>query len=124
VLLLAPQVAEDLSLWFLMGMLSSSCCIVQLVLSALSFGCAGFNTWLGPVRPLMLAITTWLQLYSWSLVLGSRWYVDTGTYLPHAPVREPNSHRSYSTKRFLFGFRTRRYYLTHDGHKKWPPTNV
>ena len=35
--------AESLSLWFLMGLFSSSCCLIQIGLNALSFGCAGFN---------------------------------------------------------------------------------
>ena len=35
--------AESYSLWFLMGLFSSSCCLIQIGLNALSFGCAGFN---------------------------------------------------------------------------------
>lgn len=52
-----PVVAHPVVL----GLLSSSCCLVQLVLNAASFGCAGFNTVLGPLRPLFLALT--LHLY-------------------------------------------------------------
>ena len=39
--------AEGMSLWFLMGMLSSSCCLIQILLGMMSFGCAGFNTCVG-----------------------------------------------------------------------------
>lgn len=47
-------------------LLSSSCCAVQLVINALSgWGCAGFNTVLGPVRPLLLPL---LLLSTWNLL--------------------------------------------------------
>ena len=47
-------------------LLSSSCCAVQLIINALSgWGCAGFNTILGPVRPLLLPL---LLLSTWSLL--------------------------------------------------------
>src|SRR5689334_13007542 len=38
------------------GLLSSSCCIIQLALNALSISCAGFSV-LSPYRPFFLAIT-------------------------------------------------------------------
>merc|ERR1719424_609712 len=65
--------AESLSLWFLMGLFSSSCCLIQIGLNALSFGCAGFNTWLGPIRPALLAVTVAVQSYTWWLVLHYKW---------------------------------------------------
>ncbi|KAL6063341.1 Mercuric transport protein MerT [Balamuthia mandrillaris] len=40
------------------GLLASSCCVVQLLLNALSFGCAGFNTVLEPYRPVLF----WLAM--------------------------------------------------------------
>ncbi|KAL7439733.1 hypothetical protein ACHAXM_008183 [Skeletonema potamos] len=47
-------------------LLSSSCCAVQLLINALSgFGCAGFNTVLGPVRPILLPL---LMLSTWNLL--------------------------------------------------------
>jgi len=47
-------------------LLSSSCCAVQLIINALSgWGCAGFNTILGPVRPLLLPL---LLLSTWNLL--------------------------------------------------------
>jgi len=48
--------------WTTLGLLSSSCCAAQLVLNTFSIGCAGFNTLLGPLRPLLLAVTCTLQL--------------------------------------------------------------
>lgn len=54
------------------GLLSSSCCLLQLLLNALSWfnivhvGCAGFNTVLGPPRPYLRAFT-----FGW---LGVCWY--------------------------------------------------
>lgn len=46
-------------------LLSSSCCAIQLLINAvLGWGCAGFNSVLGPVRPILLS----LLLYStWKL---------------------------------------------------------
>lgn len=41
--------------WTLLSLLSSSCCVIQLALNMLSVGCAGFNSVLGPARPLFLA---------------------------------------------------------------------
>ena len=47
-------------------LLSSSCCAVQLMINAISgWGCAGFNTVLGPVRPLLLPL---LLLSTWNLL--------------------------------------------------------
>lgn len=51
--------------WSLLGLLSSSCCALQLLLNAMSLGCAGFNTVLGPIRPISLAIATFIQTLSW-----------------------------------------------------------
>ncbi len=54
------------------GLLSSSCCLLQLLLNALSWfnvihvGCAGFNKLLGPPRPYLRTIT-----FGW---LGLCWY--------------------------------------------------
>lgn len=47
-------------------LLSSSCCLLQLVINALvgAGGCAGFNTALGPVRPMFLATLVYLNFLS------------------------------------------------------------
>ena len=58
--------------WSVLGLLSSSCCVLQLLLNVFSLGCAGFNTWLGPLRPLMLAITVSLQASMWRVALTGR----------------------------------------------------
>ena len=57
------SLAFRLELWSLMGLLSSSCCALQLLLNLASMGCAGFNTWLGPVRPHMRALTVLVQIW-------------------------------------------------------------
>jgi len=57
-------------------LLSSSCCAIQLLINALSgWGCAGFNTYLGPIRPALLPIlliSTWKLLphrsIGWSII--------------------------------------------------------
>lgn len=59
------QTANRLAWWSLLGLLSSSCCALQIILNALSFGCAGFNTVLGPLRPTFVAFTIVAQLSSW-----------------------------------------------------------
>ena len=48
---------------FVLPLLSSSCCLVQLMINALvgAGGCAGFNTILGPVRPTFLALLAYLN---------------------------------------------------------------
>ena len=60
-------VAHRYAWWSIVGLLSSSCCAVQVLFNLLSWGCAGFNTILGPIRPMTVASTTLLQLISWSV---------------------------------------------------------
>jgi len=74
-LLMAGSDATSASRWFsgmggwsVMALLSSACCLVQVVLNLFSLGCAGFNTWLGPMRPIFLATTTLLQCWAWWVV--------------------------------------------------------
>lgn len=64
--------SHQLQWWSVLGLLSSSCCVLQLLLNAFSLGCAGFNTWLGPLRPLMLAVTISLQASMWRVALSGR----------------------------------------------------
>jgi hypothetical protein len=56
-------------------LLASSCCLVQLALNALSVGCAGFNTHLGPLRPYFLGLFAALQFDKWqsAVLLSSEW---------------------------------------------------
>ncbi len=54
-----------LECWSALGLLSSSCCLLQLALNAVSVGCAGFNTYLGPLRPQLIAVTASLQAWMW-----------------------------------------------------------
>jgi len=61
--------AHSMMWWSLFGLLSSSCCALQLVLNLFNFGCAGFNTYLGPLRPAFLAITITLQFRMWQLAV-------------------------------------------------------
>ena len=48
---------------FLLPMLSSSCCLLQLLINVFvgAGGCAGFNTLLGPVRPYFLSMLVFLN---------------------------------------------------------------
>jgi hypothetical protein len=69
---LADVVSHRMEWWSVLGLLSSSCCVLQLLLNVFSLGCAGFNTWLGPLRPLMLAITVSLQASMWRVALTGR----------------------------------------------------
>jgi len=63
--------ASSLAWWSVMGLLSSACCLLQILLNALSLGCAGFNTYLGPARPFFLAATTMLQYSGWLVVVNN-----------------------------------------------------
>ena len=56
-----------------MGLLSSSCCALQLLLNAMSMGCAGFNTVLGPMRPTLLSLTIVVQVSSWYVAWSRAW---------------------------------------------------
>lgn len=55
------EAAQRMSVWTTVSLLSSSCCLIQVVLNFLSLGCAGFAV-LGPVRPLCLAAQAHMSL--------------------------------------------------------------
>ena len=56
-------VAETLQWSAALGLMSSSCCVLQLALNLLSIGCAGVNSVLGPLRPLFLALTAYIYAH-------------------------------------------------------------
>ena len=70
-------IANEMAWWSLLGLLSSSCCAIQILLNALSFGCAGFNTILGPVRPTFVGFTIVAQFSLWYAVY---YYHSLGQY--------------------------------------------
>ncbi|KAG0267518.1 hypothetical protein BGZ95_002830 [Linnemannia exigua] len=53
----------------ILGLLSSSCCLIQLALNLMSVGCAGFSI-LTPYRPLFLAFSSLLVLFN---LFNYRW---------------------------------------------------
>jgi len=61
--------AHGMMWWSVFGLLSSSCCAIQLILNIFNFGCAGFNTYLGPLRPIFLAVTITLNARMWELAI-------------------------------------------------------
>ncbi|CAE8582098.1 unnamed protein product [Polarella glacialis] len=63
--------AHRLQWWGAIGLLSSSCCALQLLLNALNFGCAGFNNILGPLRPTLCALTLCVQSAVWYTALNA-----------------------------------------------------
>mmetsp|Transcript_51197 Transcript_51197/g.153796 ORF Transcript_51197/g.153796 Transcript_51197/m.153796 type:complete len:297 (-) Transcript_51197:271-1161(-) len=69
----ALSTAHRMAWWSLLGLLSSSCCALQLLLNALSFGCAGFNAVLGPIRPTSVAVTLTVQALSWRVAWSRPW---------------------------------------------------
>jgi len=79
------DIAHRNAWWFLLATLSSSCCVLQLLLNTLSVGCAGFNTVLGPLRPTLLAIGILSQGMSWYVMLrvarNPQWIVTVGSSL-------------------------------------------
>ena len=73
------------------GLLSSSCCALQLGLNVLStlnvvhIGCAGFNKVLGPLRTVTRSVSMgWLVL-----LWGKHWYATTAVRLPATPPATP-----------------------------------
>ena len=64
--------AHALKWWSAIATLASACCVVQLILSALSVGCSGLNAALGPLRPAMLVATALLQAGAWHVVLSKK----------------------------------------------------
>lgn len=65
--------AHRMAWWSLLGLLSSSCCALQILLNAFSFGCAGFNTTLGPLRPTFVALTLTIQGLAWYVAYPRPW---------------------------------------------------
>lgn len=65
--------AHALGWWSAIGMLSSSCCVLQILLNLAGVGCAGFNSWLGPLRPTTLAACLICQAISWHIAYPRPW---------------------------------------------------
>ena len=59
------KAANQFACWSILGLLSSACCAIQILLNAFSMGCASFNTILGPLRPMFVALTVMAQGASW-----------------------------------------------------------
>ena len=72
-----PQNAIDTTYAIAGGLLSSSCCAIQLLLNMaaslniIHVGCVGFNKTLGPLRPLLRSITL--------LIMGKLWFNNLTT---------------------------------------------
>ncbi|KAG7363285.1 hypothetical protein IV203_026645 [Nitzschia inconspicua] len=64
--LLSSRLATSAAPNVVLPLLSSSCCLLQLLINVMvgAGGCAGFNSILGPVRPLFLAILVSLNLHT------------------------------------------------------------
>lgn len=46
----------------ILPLLSSACCLIQIFINVVAGGCAGFNTYLGPLRPYFLAVLAFLSV--------------------------------------------------------------
>lgn len=79
--LIAPAQAQNVLLFnALLPTLSSACCWIQILLNAVTaLGCAGFNTYLGPLRPFFLSLLTYLTVVTWKhtqpKVVALRWAI-------------------------------------------------
>ena len=60
-------IANRYAWWSMLGLLSSSCCALQILLNAVSLGCSGINNILGPCRPTLLAFTIISITVSWAV---------------------------------------------------------
>lgn len=60
-------------------LLSSACCSIQLIINAFASagGCAGFNSYLGPLRPYFVSFLIYLTFISRSRFSLKRWMIDT-----------------------------------------------
>jgi copper chaperone CopZ len=56
-------------------MLASACCLLQLMLNALSIGCAGFNKYLGPVRPYFVGVLLYLSIVADATAGNNGWRI-------------------------------------------------
>merc|ERR1719321_807856 len=76
-MLVAEKKGVVVTVWSVFGLFSSSCCAIQLVLNVFNIGCAGFNTVLGPWRPVFLGLTATLQIAVWAHVYLNphMWYM-------------------------------------------------
>lgn len=72
--------AHGMMWWSVFGLLSSSCCALQLILNIFNFGCAGFNTYLGPLRPFFLAWTICLNARMWQMAMPNIGLPSTPEY--------------------------------------------
>mmetsp|Transcript_12348 Transcript_12348/g.18977 ORF Transcript_12348/g.18977 Transcript_12348/m.18977 type:complete len:285 (-) Transcript_12348:16-870(-) len=88
------QLAHSYAWWSVVGLLSSSCCAIQLILNAMSVGCAGFNTTIGPWRPMLMATTLMLQVVTW--------YVRIWVISPWQPSKVSLRSSIFSTTIVLF----------------------
>lgn len=88
------QLAHSYAWWSVIGLLSSSCCAIQLILNAMSVGCAGFNTAIGPWRPVLMATTLMLQIVTW--------YVRIWVISPWQPSKVSLRSSIFSTAIVLF----------------------
>lgn len=102
----AMLVASEMAWWSVLGLLSSSCCAIQILLNAFSFGCAGFNNVLGPIRPTFIAMTIILQIGSWYVAYYSvlrQWKMTAlSTILSFCLTLLPEA-LSWQTRRGRFG---------------------
>lgn len=58
-----PWLQKNLLFNTILPTLSSACCWIQLLLNAFTaMGCAGFNTYLGPMRPFFLSVLAYLTI--------------------------------------------------------------
>ena len=60
------RAAHSYAWWAAVGLLSSACCVLQLGLNILAVGCGGLNSFLGPWRPVGLALCLALNAWAWA----------------------------------------------------------
>ena len=69
----APWAGPQLLTSLLAGLLSSSCCLLQLALNLFAVGCAGFNKVLGPVRSQARMMTGAWLFFLWAMTARRNW---------------------------------------------------
>ena len=94
-------------------MLSSACCLLQLLLNLFSVGCAGFNSYLGPIRPVFIGVLGYLSILSdpfkhfgqmivsWGMALLPEWLYIWNKYKPKVSISHHRNEKAIISKRTM-----------------------
>lgn len=88
-------------------LLASSCCVIQLLINLVTgVGCVGFNSFLGPFRPLFVSVLVYATISTSTTIGRSKlivsWFVTLMPELIHVlNMKRRNQHHNTLKKRFV-----------------------